>query len=233
MQEWINSVLSSDHAGITVLVAVFFLGIVSVFSCGCNFAVIGTLAAYTGAIGATKKTKTVIVSSLFFLLGIVVTMSVIGFVIGFTSEFISTSLGSYWKIGAGIISIFFGLYIIDLLPFKIPGISMSYKNKNNGIIGAILFGLMIGGLSSLCGLCCSPIFPVIMAASFVKGSMVWGILMLFAYSLGYGFTLTASMLGLGLGVGKISNSLSRVAIVLKYVGGITLICLGFYYLFTF
>jgi cytochrome c-type biogenesis protein len=232
MQEWINSVLNSSQAGITVFLAVFLLGAISVFSCACNYAVIGTLAGYTGTLGATGKTKNVIVSSIFFLLGIVVSMSVIGCFIGYAGEFISESLGNYWKIGAGLISIIFGLYTMNLLPFNIPGISVNYEKKRDGVDGAILFGLVIGGVTSLCGLCCNPFFPVIMAASFVKGSTFWGFLMLFAYSLGYGLTLAVAMLGIGLGLGKISKSLSDFAKVLKYIGGTVLIFLGFYFLLT-
>ncbi|MBU0764767.1 MAG: hypothetical protein KJ607_08030 [Bacteroidetes bacterium] len=232
MQDWIDSVLSSGQAGITVLAAVFILGIISVFTCACNFAVIGTVAGYTGTLGATGKAKTVIVCSLFFLLGTVVAMSAIGCLIGYASELIGDALGSYWKIGAGMISILFGIYVLDILPFRIPGISVNFQRKKSGIAGAVLFGFIIGGVTSLCSLCCNPFFPVVMAASFVKGSTLWGFFMLFSYSFGYGITLATAMAGVGLGLGKISQLLSKFAVVLKYAGGITLIVLGFYLLLT-
>ena len=71
MSEWINSILNTDQTGIIALVAVFLLGVISVFTCACNFAVIGTVAGYSGTLGATSKSKTVIASNLFFLLGTV------------------------------------------------------------------------------------------------------------------------------------------------------------------
>jgi len=40
------------------------------------------------------------------------------------------------------------------------------------------------------------------------------------------------MLGIGLGIGKIANTLSKFATVIKYVGGIALIIIGFYILIT-
>jgi cytochrome c biogenesis protein CcdA len=232
MQEWIHSALSSDQAGITVLIAVFMLGVISVFTCACNFAVIGTVAGYTGTLGATGKTKTVMVSSTFFLLGTVAAMSAIGCLIGYASEFISASMGNYWKIAAGIVAILFGVYTLDILPFKIPGMSVSFQNKKSGIAGSVLFGFIMGGVTSLSSLCCNPIFPVVMAASFVKGSTFWGFFMLFSYSFGYGLTLAAAMAGIGLGLGKISKLMSKFALFLKYAGGITLIALGFYFLIT-
>jgi cytochrome c-type biogenesis protein len=232
MDQWIQQVLNSEQAGISILFAVFLLGVVGVFSCGCNYAVIGTVVGYSGAVGASGRTRNILWSSIFFLVGTLLSMSVIGCIIGYAGEFISISMGSYWKIAAGLISIVFGLYTIDIFPFKIPGFSINLQKKKSGILGAVLFGLAIGGVSSLCGLCCSPFMPVILAASFVKGSMLWGILMLFAYALGYGITLAAAMIGIGLGLGKMSQSLSGFANILKYAAGIIMIGIGFYFLIT-
>lgn len=232
MKEWIQSILSSDHSGITVLAAVFLLGIISVFSCACNFAVIGAVGGYTGVLGSTGKTKAVVTSSLFFLLGNLIAMSAIGCLLGYASEFISTSMGNYWKIGAGIILILFGVYTLDILPFKIPALTVNFQNKKSGIVGAALFGFAIGGVVSLSSICCNPIFPIVAAASFAKGSALWGFLMLLTYAFGYGLILSAAMLGFGFGFGKVSKLLSKFAVILKYAGGITLIAFGFYFLLT-
>jgi len=233
MNEWITSVLSADQAGIIALAAVFLLGVISVFSSACcNFAAIGAVAGYTGTVGATGKTRTVVVSSISFLLGTVIALSAVGCVLGFAGEMVSASMGNYWKIGAGIIAIFFGVYTLDLLPFKIKGISLNFQNKKGGIAGAVLFGFMMGGATSLGSLCCNPIFPIVMGASFLQGSLLWGFALLFCYALGYGITLAAAMLGVGLGLGKISQWLSKSAVAIKYAGGIILIILGFYLIIT-
>jgi cytochrome c-type biogenesis protein len=232
MIEWTNHILNSDQAGISVLIAVFVMGMISVVSCGCNFAVIGIVAGYTGAIGSTGRTKAVIWSGIFFLLGTMVSMAIVGAIIGFASQLISVSFGNYWKIAAGLISILFGLYTIDLLPFKIPGISFNPKSNSSGILAAIIFGFAVGGLSTAGSLCCNPFFPIVMAATFVKGSMLWGILMLIFFSFGFGLPLAAAMVGIGLGFGKISKTMSRIGTIIKYAGGIALIAIGFYFLIT-
>jgi cytochrome c biogenesis protein CcdA len=232
MNEWVQTVVSSDQAGILVFAAVFLLGVVSVFTCACNFAVIGAITGYTGALGATGKTKSVVASIVFFLVGSVVAMSVIGCLIGFAGEFFGASLGNYWNIGAGVILILFGIYILDFLPFKVPGISLNFQGNKSGMAGAALFGLVIGGLTVLTNICCNPIFPIIIAASLVKGGMLWGFFLLLFYTLGYGGTLAVAMLGVGLGIGKLSKTLSKFATAIKYAGGITLIVLGFYFLIT-
>ena len=232
MQEWLTSIANSEQTGIIALITVFLLGVISVFTCSCSFAVLGVVGGYTGTVSATEKTKTVVVSSLFFLVGVVVAMSALGFIIGFAAELISATTGNYWKIGAGIILIFFGVYILDIMPFKLPGISLNYQNKKNGIAGAVLFGLIVGSLTSLGTLCCNPIFPIVVAASLVKGSSFWGFILLFTYALGFGSTIAALMLGVGLGIGKISKLLSKSTVIIKYAGGITLIVLGFYFIIT-
>jgi cytochrome c biogenesis protein CcdA len=232
MNEWINSVLSADQAGIIVFAAVFLLGVISVFTCACNFAAIGAVAGYTGTVSASGKTKSVVVSSVSFLLGTVIALSAIGCLIGYAGEFISASMGNYWKIAAGIIAILFGAFTLDILPVKVKILSPDYQNKKSSIAGAVLFGFIMGGAISLSNLCCNPIFPIIMAATFVKGSALWGFLMLFFYAFGYGVTIAAMMLGVGLGLGKMSKMLSKFAVIIKYAGGITLIILGFYFLLT-
>jgi cytochrome c biogenesis protein CcdA len=159
-------------------------------------------------------------------------MAVIGALFGYAGELISDSFGNYWKIAAGLIAILFGLYSMNLLPFNFPGISIKTSQTRQGIFSAILFGLAIGGLSTALNSCCNPIFPVILAASFVKGGALWGLMMLTAFALGYGLPLAAAIVGFGLGLGKISKTLSVVGTIITYIGGITLLVLGFYLLIT-
>ena len=228
--EWINQVLASDQAGITVLLAVFLMGIVSVASCGCNFATLGIIAGYSSTLGSAGKSKVVVWSGVFLLLGTIVSMVAIGALIGYAGEIINNSFGNYWKIIAGLVSIIFGLYALDLMPFKVPGFSYNPKNPKGNMLSAIFFGFAIGGLSSACSLCCNPLFPIVLAASFVKGNMLWGVLMLLSFSLGYGLPLAAAMVGVGLGLGKISKIITKFGNIMKYAGGIAMIALGFYFL---
>ena len=232
MNTWINHVLSSDHATITVLIADFVMGMISVVTCGCNFAIIGAVAGYSSASSADGKTRTAIVRGVGFLLGAIISMAIIGTLFGYAGQWINASFGNWWKIAAGLIAIFFGLYSMDLLPFKMPGISIKQGDTQQNIFSSILFGLAIGGMSSALNSCCNPLFPVILAASFVKGSAVWGLMMLTAFACGYGLPLAAMMVGLGVGVGKLSKTLTIVGTVVKYAGGIALVILGFYFLLT-
>jgi cytochrome c biogenesis protein CcdA len=71
---------------------------------------------------------------------------------------------------------------------------------------------------------------VILAASFLKGSTVWGFMMLSAFALGFGIPLALMIVGVSLGLGKISKTLSLIVTIVKYIGGIILVALGFYLL---
>lgn len=230
--EWIQQVLNSDQGGITVVFAVFLLGVVGVLSCGCNFAIIGIIAGYSGTLGSTGKTKAVILSGIFFLLGTIISMALIGGIIGYASEIISDSFGNYWKAAAGLISILFGLYALGLTPFKIPALNINSGKSKDSIFSSILFGLTIGGLATAFNSCCNPVFPIVLAATFIKGSMLWGILLLISFALGYGLPLTGAIIGIGLGLGKISKSLSRFGKIINYISGAILLVLGFYFLLT-
>ena len=95
METWVTQVLSSQQAGITILIAVFLMGMISVVSCACNVATLGVVAGYTGTIGATGKTKAVIWSGIFFLSGTILSLTIIGGIIGYASELINDSFGNY------------------------------------------------------------------------------------------------------------------------------------------
>jgi len=232
MNTWIHQVLSSEHATITVLIAAFFMGMITVVSCGCNFAILGAVAGYTSASSTADKTKTVWMRGFAFLIGGIISMATIGALFGYAGSIISHSFGNYWKIAGGLVMIFFGLYSLNLLPFNLPELKIKRKQTNQGVLAAIVFGLTIGGLSAALNTCCNPMFPVILAASFVKGSVLWGLMMLTTYACGYGLPMAATIVGFGLGLGKISKTAAMVNKVVAYIGGTTLVVLGFYLLIT-
>lgn len=232
MEEWIQHVLSSDQAGYTVLIAVFLFGFISLFTCGCNFSIIAMVAGYSGNIGSSLKTKSLVFNGLLFMSGMIISMVILGGIIGYASELISISFGKYWKIAAGFISIFFGLYAMDLLPFKMPGISFKPSPQRRGTFSSVVFGLTVGGLLLASSSCCNPVFPIVLAVSFVKGSFIWGMLLMFAYALGNALIFFTIILGIGLGFETATSTFKKLGNVLKYAGGIIMIAVGFYLLIT-
>jgi cytochrome c biogenesis protein CcdA len=231
MQEWIYQVINSETISFSVLIAGFLLGALAAVTSCCNFAVIGAVVGYSGSISVSQKKKSVITSGLAFLLGTVISLGIIGGLTGYISNFIGESMGNYWKIFAGVLSIFFGLATMNALPFNLPSVTFS-KAKGSGFFSALLFGLMIGGLSTACNTACNPIFPVVLGVAFLKANFVWGMSILFSFALGYGLPLAAGMIGIGLGLGKLTKSFSAFNTAIKYIAGIILIFIGFYFLIT-
>ncbi|MDD3877090.1 MAG: cytochrome c biogenesis protein CcdA [Bacteroidales bacterium] len=233
MEVWIQDFLNSHDAGMALLAVVFLLGIVSVFTCACNFSVIAMLTAYSGTAASSEKKRNVLLTGMYFLAGMLISMSVLGAIIGLASEFMGNTMGTYWKMAAGLISLFFGLLTLDLLPFKFRLLETPKASQKQSKYTAALFGLTIGGLSLACSSCCNPVFPIIMTVSFVKGSSVWGVMLLLAYAFGYGLTITTFTVLAGFGLGKVGHTFSKFNKYLKLVSGVIMIILGFYFILTF
>jgi cytochrome c biogenesis protein CcdA len=232
MEEWINQVLNSDITSASILPAVFILGFLGAFTSCCNFAVIGAIAGYSGTLSGENRKKTLFISSLSFFIGTVISLCIIGALTGLISNVIMASFGKYWKMIAGMLAIFFGLATLNWLPFKLPSISVSKKQKGSGFVSALVFGLVIGGLSTACNACCNPLFPVVLSASFLKGGTLWGILILLFFAIGYSLPLAVTMLGIGFGVEKLSAAAEKISLVIKYIAGFILIAIGFYLILT-
>jgi len=230
MNDWIQQVLNGGYAAPTILAAVFLLGTISVVTCGCNFALIGVVAGYSGASASSGKTSTSLIRGIAFLSGGVLSMAAIGLLFGYAGAWITSSFGNTGKIIAALIAILFGIYTLDILPFRLPGIEVNPERKEKGITGAIIFGLTVGGLFSALNSCCNPLFPVVLAATFIKGSALWGLMILTVFALGYCIPLAAMMVGLSLGFGKASKAMSVAGKMIKYLGGASLVVIGFYLL---
>lgn len=233
MGTWIDQAINFDNAPVLVLMAVFLMGVLSVFTCACNFSIIGVVAGYSGATIGQGKPKGYFLKGLSFLTGTIISMSVIGALFGYAGNWAQESLGKYGQIAAGLVAILFGLYSMDIVPVKLPDLSLKSKQSQANIFASVIIGFSVGGLSAACNTCCNPFFPVILAASFVKGSAVWGFIMLAVFALGFGIPLAAIIIGMGLGLGGLSARLSLIVKIVKFAGGIAMVALGFYLLLTF
>jgi cytochrome c biogenesis protein CcdA len=202
-----------------------------VLTCACNYALFAVVAGFLGSTVDDRKPQKTLWSGIAFLAGVVITMAAIGALFGFSGMVIGASFGSYWYVAAGLMCIFFGLYSMDFLPFRLPEVKIKAADANAGYFSAIIFGLTVGGISTAFNTCCNPVFPVILAASFIKGSMLWGLLMLSVFALGFALPLALGFAGIRLSSGRLSKSFNRMGTVIKYAGGILLIIMGFYFLY--
>jgi cytochrome c biogenesis protein CcdA len=232
METWIKSLMDSGQPGILTLIAVFFLGMIAVVTCACNYALFAVVAGYSGSFSGEDKNKAALPGGLAFLTGAVISMALMGALFGYAGRLMGETPGNWWKIVTGIICIVFGLWAMDFLPFRIPSIRIGKKNPKPGILPAIIFGLTVGGISTAFNSCCNPVFPVILAASFIKGSSFWGLLMLTVFALGYALPLALGFTGIRWGLGKLAGPAGKFSKIIPYVGGTILVVMGFYFLLT-
>ncbi len=229
--EWVKTVFEQTGFRPAALPLAFLLGLVSaVASACCTLPVLGAIVGYSG----TQKRnghRSNLLAALFFMLGTVVALVVLGSVAGFVGQVAQSMLGKYWKIFAGLIAIFVGLAALNLLPFKLSRRGTSEnKSKPQRLAGAAAVGFVMGGGVSVCSLACNPGIYIVLGVAVLQGYTLWAIAILTAYAIGFSLPLAAIMLGVSFGSSAIKARKAEVTI--RITGGVLLIAAGFYFLST-
>lgn len=232
MFEWSAAILKSSSFSLAVFPAAFLLGLMgSVTSC-CNPPVLAAIAGYSGTVGHDSDRRSLLVAGLFFMLGTVAAFAALGAASGFVGQVAGSSLGLYWKLFAGFISVLFGLAALGLLPFdraKLGFTGNAWKIQSSG---ATIFGLAVGGGAATCSMFCNPILPVALAVTTLQGHTLWGAAILTVFSIGYSLPMAGILVGLGLGFRRLTSVIQKINPIVQKVAGVLLIVLGFYFLAT-
>ncbi len=230
MQEWIDQTLQSPTLGISVLLASFALGLVSsVVSACCSIPLFGAVVGYSGMQnGGSRRAN--LLSALFFTLGSIAALVILGCMAGFIGQVAQSSLGKYWKLFAGFVAIVFGLGAMKVLPFKLPQRTSGSRAQARGLFGAAVFGLVMGGGISICSLCCNPGIFVVLGVVILQGYSLWAMMILIAYAVGFSLPLAGIMLGVSFG--KMALKARKAEEAIRIVAGVLLISAGFYFLAT-
>lgn len=231
MSEWINTALNSGAGSFSMLLAVFILGIISTFTSCCNYAIIGSVTGYSASYSINSNKKNQILFSLAFLIGSVISLAIIGAIMGYIGSAVVEAVGTFWKIAVAVLLILFGLLSLGLVPIKIP--QLNFKSTKRGFIPGLILGVFTGGLSLICNICCNPILPIVLGASFLKASVIWGMLILVAYAIGYSLPFTIAIAGIQMGFGKLSNKMKNTSKIITTIAGIIMILSGFYLIYSF
>jgi cytochrome c-type biogenesis protein len=230
MLEWSEEILNSSTFSVAVLPAALLLGILgSVTSC-CNLPVLWAIAGYSGTMGGTADRRNILVAALFFMIGTVGAFAVLGAVSGFIGQMAGASLGLYWKLFAGFVSVLFGLVTLGMLPLDLTRLGFSGNTQRIQSSGAGIYGLAVGGGAAACSVCCNPILPVALAVTTLQGRALWGAVILTVFSIGYSLPMVGVLIGLGLGFRKLTSVVQKISPVIQKVSGVLLIVLGFYLL---
>ena len=170
-----------------------------------------------------KSKNFILKKSIFFSLG----FSLVFISLGATATFIGSFLlqnSKILSIGSGVIIIFFGMYLLELI--KINFLNKSFGNFNIKYSNNLLFPFIVGiGFGFGWTPCIGPILGSILAFASMEDSIYKGILLLSLYSLGLAvpFVLSSLLIKKFL---ILSKSAKNYLIKVKKISGIILIITG-------
>ena len=233
MLKAITDALQAASMGPVALPLAFLLGLVSaVASACCTLPAMGVLVAYSGTRQDTNR-RGALVSAVWFLVGTTLALIILGFVAGLVGQAAQAFLGRYWKLFAGVVAVLFGLATLKLLPFKLPSLARKegVSSASGGKMGAVLGGLFLGGGVAAVSLPCNPGIYIVIGASILMGRILWGMVLMAAFGIGFSLPLTAILLGVSLGKASIKAQKADTAI--RTVAGVLLVVAGLYLLASF
>ena len=233
MTQWVAETLQSASMGPLALPLALLLGLVSALaSACCTLPAMGMLVACSGTRENANR-QTAFASAVSFMIGTTLALIVLGFVAGFVGQAAQALLGRYWKIFAGFIAVVLGLAALKLLPLKLPGLNRKTESRSagQGIFGTVIVGLLMGGGVAAASLPCNPGIFIVIGASILMGHILWGMVLMAAF--GVGFSLPLGAILFGVAFGKASLKAQKAEAAIRVVAGVLLVGAGFYLLATF
>jgi cytochrome c biogenesis protein CcdA len=233
MMQRVTEALQSASMGPAALPLAFLLGLASaVASACCTLPAMAMLAAYSGTREETNR-QTAFASAIAFMIGTTLALIVLGFVAGFVGQAAQALLGRYWKLFAGVVAVLLGLAALKLLPLKLPQLVRKTETRSagQGMPGTVIVGLLMGGGVAAASLPCNPGILIVIGASILMGHILWGMVLMAAFGVGFSLPLGAILLGVALGKASIKAQKTEAAI--RVVAAVLLVCAGFYLLARF
>lgn len=189
----------------------------------CALTNIPLIVGYVGGAGV-RGAKNSLVCSAVFSVGTAATFVTLGVVATSAGKLMGITSPA-WFVFLGVLTTLMALQTWGIFNF-IPSVNLISKSKKKGLIGAFLAGILGGVFSSPCA---TPALIALLAIVAGKGSMLWGILLMFLYSIGHSILVLAAGVSVGF-IQKINSSekYKTAARVLKAVMGTAILLVGAY-----
>jgi len=233
MLKEITDALQAASMGPAALPLAFLLGMVSaVASACCTLPAMSVLVAYSGTRQETTR-RTALTSAVWFLIGTTLALVVLGLVAGLVGQTAQALLGRYWRIFAGVVAVLLGLVTLKWLSLPLPqrAAKDEASSARRGKMGAAFGGLFLGGGVAAFSLCCNPGIFVVLGASVLLGRVVWGMVLMAAFAVGFSLPLAAILFGVSFG--KASLKAQKMDAAIRSVAGALLVGAGLYLLVSF
>jgi len=213
------------------LLFALLLGLVSTAtSTCCTIPAIGVIVGYSGS-RAEHSRKDAVKAAIFFTVGTIISLMIVGGIAGFAGQAAQAALGQYWKLFAGIIAVVIGLATLKMLPVKLSFAWIGKFQENAGKSGTILAGLILGGIVAVSSLPCNPGIFIVIGAAILQGNVLWAMSLLAMFAIGFSIPMGAIMLGISLS--KFSLAAKGMDAGIRWIAGSILIAAGFYFMLTF
>lgn len=205
----------TDHFN---LLLVFTAGITSVFS-PCILPILPILVA-----GTEKENKS---RPVLMVLGLTVTFIAMGIVTSLFGSVIGPSMVYIEKIAGGLIILFGAMMLFDINLFKKLTFLQNIGSQATGSMGGFLLGLTLGIIWIPC---VGPILGSVLALVASKGSVGYGIMLLFIYSAGFSIPILTTAYAAHFTRNHI-GFIKRHPLLIRMISAFLLIALGLYIIF--
>ncbi|MDY4794141.1 MAG: cytochrome c biogenesis protein CcdA [Pararoseburia sp.] len=220
---WLNQIAQSIQSNMWIAPLLALLaGVLTSFT-PCALSNIPLIIGYVGGVGE-KNTKKAFRYSVIFALGTAVTFITLGLIATSAGKLMGNS-SQIWYLVLGVLMVLMALQTWEIFQI-IPSINLLSKSKAKGIIGAFIAGVLGGVFSSPCS---TPVLIALLAIVAGKGNLIWGILLMFLYSIGHSALVIVAGTSISF-VKKISSNekYNKVGIALKIVMGTAILLIGLY-----
>ncbi len=168
-------------------IAVFLSGVLTSFT-PCVYPMIPITIAYIGGRSGESRLKGLFLS-IFYVIGMAATYSALGAFAALTGKlFGAASTNPILYLIVANIFIFLGLSMLDVFTLPIPSFFTSRQpgKKSGGYFGAFLVGLLAGTVAAPCT---APVLGVVLTFVAAKQNVIYGMTLLFIFSIGLGTLL--------------------------------------------
>jgi thiol:disulfide interchange protein DsbD len=209
-------------------VAAYFAGVLVSFT-PCIYPVIPVTAAVIGAQGNVSGARGFVLS-LFFVLGIALTYTMLGVFAALTGKLFGTIQTSPLTQGMlGLLFVLMGLAMLEVFQLSLDRFvprSLT-AGKRKGLFGAFMVGVTSG---FILGPCTAPVMAVILGIVAARQNVFFGGSLLFVFSLGVGSLLVVVGTFTGMLAGLPKSGIWMVAV--KKSSGIVMLAAGAYFLYS-
>lgn len=196
-------------------------GIIVSFS-PCNLSTIPLIIGYIAGTNASYKRSLKV--SLSYALGNALMFAILVYISVVFNQFIRLS-GDLWYIILGIILIFMVFQLWNIVTI-IPSSNLINKNSKKGDIGAFIVGILSGLFSSPCS---TPVLVILLTIIGIKGSLLYGFILLLLYSFGHSIIVILAGTSFGL-IKKISthSKYNLTNNIIKTIYGLIILAIAYY-----